>query len=170
MRFRPTSLLLAAVLAATGATPALAAPAASPPALVGDPTADADPLIGTRNGGNVFPGAVNPFNVYRGQVQPLNLLDPRTGSDVAQSLYEPARQNDGVRDRRLHGASGTHVINGDPAPIALAGVRAVGGSGFDLRGAPDSLVEAPRSPPHRTRRRRASRCCPSVNAPSSTST
>src|SRR4051812_30886577 len=63
MRFRPTSLLLAAVLAVTGATPALAAPAA-PPGLVNDPTAYVNPLIGTENGGNVFPGAVTPFGMF----------------------------------------------------------------------------------------------------------
>ena len=62
MRFRPTSLLLAAVLAVGGATPALAATAA-PPDLVRDPTSYVDPLIGTRNGGNVFPGAVTPFGM-----------------------------------------------------------------------------------------------------------
>ncbi|MFF1725202.1 GH92 family glycosyl hydrolase [Streptomyces sviceus] len=87
-------------------------------------------------------GTFSGWDVYRGQVQLLTLLDARTGSDVAQSLYELARQNGGVWDRWLHGASGTHVMNGDPSPIALAGIRAFGGTGFDLRGALDSLVRA----------------------------
>ncbi|MDH6606711.1 putative alpha-1,2-mannosidase [Streptomyces sp. SAI-208] len=87
-------------------------------------------------------GTFSGWDVYRGQVQLLTLLDARTGSDVAQSLYELARQNGGVWDRWLHGASGTHVMNGDPSPIALAGIHAFGGKDFDLRGALDSLVAA----------------------------
>ncbi|MET9458546.1 GH92 family glycosyl hydrolase [Streptomyces canus] len=87
-------------------------------------------------------GTFSGWDVYRGQVQLLTLLDPRTGSDVAQSLYELARQNGGVWDRWLHGASGTHVMNGDPSPIALAGIHAFGGTDFDLRGALDSLARA----------------------------
>ncbi|MBL1084188.1 GH92 family glycosyl hydrolase [Streptomyces actinomycinicus] len=87
-------------------------------------------------------GTFSGWDVYRDQVQLLTLLDPRTGSDIAQSLYELARQNGGVWDRWLHGASGTHVMNGDPSPTALAGIRAFGGTGFDLRGALDSLVRA----------------------------
>lgn len=87
-------------------------------------------------------GTFSGWDVYRSQVQLLTLLDPRTGSDVAQSLYELARQNGGVWDRWLHGASGTHVMNGDPSPIALAGIHAFGGTDFDLRGALGSLVEA----------------------------
>ena len=87
-------------------------------------------------------GTFSGWDVYRSQVQLLTLLDPRTGSDIAQSLLELARQNGGVWDRWLHGAAGTHVMNGDPSPIALAGIRAFGGTDFDLRGALDSLVRA----------------------------
>ncbi|MEU1294496.1 GH92 family glycosyl hydrolase [Streptomyces sp. NPDC005840] len=87
-------------------------------------------------------GTFSGWDVYRSQVQLVTLLDPEVGSDVAQSLYELARQNGGIWDRWLHGASGTHVMNGDPSPTALAGIRAFGGTGFDLRGALDSLVKA----------------------------
>ncbi|MFJ8509048.1 GH92 family glycosyl hydrolase [Streptomyces avermitilis] len=87
-------------------------------------------------------GTFSGWDVYRSQVQLLTLLDPRTGSDLAQSLLELARQNGGIWDRWLHGASGTHVMNGDPSPAALAGIRAFGGTDFDLRGALDSLVKA----------------------------
>ncbi|MGW7789661.1 GH92 family glycosyl hydrolase [Streptomyces tricolor] len=87
-------------------------------------------------------GTFSGWDVYRDQVQLLTLLDPRTGSDIAQSLYELARQNNGVWDRWLHGASGTHVMNGDPSPTALAGIHAFGGTGFDLKGALKSLVRA----------------------------
>ncbi|MFF6994546.1 GH92 family glycosyl hydrolase [Streptomyces sp. NPDC008313] len=87
-------------------------------------------------------GTFSGWDVYRSQVQLVTLLSPDTGSDVAQSLYELARQNGGVWDRWLHGASGTHVMNGDPSAPALAGIRAFGGTDFDLRGALDSLVRA----------------------------
>jgi hypothetical protein len=87
-------------------------------------------------------GTFSGWDVYRSQVQLLTLLSPRTGSDIAQSLYELARQNGGVWDRWLHGAAGTHVMNGDPSPAALAGIRAFGGTDFDLRGALGSLVKA----------------------------
>jgi predicted alpha-1,2-mannosidase len=87
-------------------------------------------------------GTFSGWDVYRDQVQLLTLLDPRTGSDIAQSLYELARQNGGVWDRWLHGASGTHVMNGDPSPTVLAGIRAFGGKDFDLRGALASLTRA----------------------------
>ncbi|MEU4928922.1 GH92 family glycosyl hydrolase, partial [Streptomyces yokosukanensis] len=94
-------------------------------------------------------GTFSGWDVYRDQVQLLTLLDPRTGSDIAQSLYELAGQNGGTWDRWLHGASGTHVMNGDPSPTALAGIHAFGGTGFDLRGALDSLVEAATVPTER---------------------
>ncbi|MEU6367869.1 GH92 family glycosyl hydrolase [Streptomyces sp. NPDC046931] len=91
-------------------------------------------------------GTFSGWDVYRDQVQLLTLLDPGAGSDIAQSLYELARQNGGVWDRWLHGASGTHVMNGDPSPTALAGIRAFGGTRFDLRGALKSLVKAATAP------------------------
>ncbi|MFE9093586.1 GH92 family glycosyl hydrolase [Streptomyces sp. NPDC007264] len=95
-----------------------------------------------RRGHRAQYGTVSGWDVYRDQVQLLTLLSPDTGSDIAQSLYELARQNGGAWDRWLHGASGTHVMNGDPSPTVLAGIRAFGGTGFDLRGALASLVKA----------------------------
>ncbi|MFJ2816060.1 GH92 family glycosyl hydrolase [Streptomyces sp. NPDC087294] len=96
--------------------------------------------VGRRHGAQY--GTFSGWDVYRDQVQLVTLLDPDVGSDIAQSLYRLARQNGGVWDRWLHGASGTHVMNGDPSPTALAGIRAFGGTGFDLRGALESLVKA----------------------------
>ncbi|MEV7886613.1 GH92 family glycosyl hydrolase [Streptomyces sp. NPDC002817] len=87
-------------------------------------------------------GTFSGWDVYRDQVQLLTLLEPDTGSDIAQSLFELAGQNGGIWDRWLHGASGTHVMNGDPSPIALAGIHAFGGTDFDVRGALASLVKA----------------------------
>ncbi|MFF3874412.1 GH92 family glycosyl hydrolase [Streptomyces sp. NPDC001978] len=95
-----------------------------------------------RDGHRAQYGTFSGWDIYRDQVQLLTLLDPRTGSDIAQSLYELAGQNGGIWDRWLHGASGTHVMNGDPSPTALAGIRAFGGTDFDLRGALKSLVKA----------------------------
>ncbi|MBV2354199.1 GH92 family glycosyl hydrolase [Streptomyces sp. J2-1] len=87
-------------------------------------------------------GTVSGWDIYRDQLQLLTLLDPRTGSDIAQSLYELAGQNGGIWDRWLHGSGGTHVMNGDPAPTALAAIHAFGGRDFDLKGALDSLLKA----------------------------
>ncbi|MGI5400982.1 GH92 family glycosyl hydrolase [Streptomyces sp. CA-135486] len=87
-------------------------------------------------------GTYSGWDVYRSQLQLLTLLKPRTGSDIAQSLYNLARQNGGLWDRWIHNAGGTHVMNGDPSPAALAGIHAFGGDGFDLEGALDSLVKA----------------------------
>ncbi|WAZ24721.1 GH92 family glycosyl hydrolase [Streptomyces cinnabarinus] len=95
-----------------------------------------------RSGHRAQYGTFSGWDVYRDQVQVLTLLEPRTGSDIAQSLYELAEQNGGIWDRWLHGARGTHVMNGDPSPIALAGIRAFGGTDFDLRGAFASLLKA----------------------------
>ncbi|MEU5640226.1 GH92 family glycosyl hydrolase [Streptomyces milbemycinicus] len=87
-------------------------------------------------------GTFSGWDVYRSQVQLLTLLDPGRGSDIAQSLLNFARQNGGVWDRWIHNSSGTHVMNGDPSAAALAGIRAFGGTRFDLDGALDSLVQA----------------------------
>lgn len=99
-----------------------------------------------RTGRRAQYGTFSGWDVYRDQVQLLTLLQPRTGSDIAQSLYELAQQNGGIWDRWLHGASGTHVMNGDPSAVALAGIHAFGGTDFDLRGALDSLVRAATEP------------------------
>ncbi|WP_329344028.1 GH92 family glycosyl hydrolase [Streptomyces sp. NBC_00663] len=95
-----------------------------------------------RTGRRAQYGTFSGWDVYRDQVQLLTLLQPRTGSDIAQSLYELAEQNGGIWDRWLHGASGTHVMNGDPSAVALAGIHAFGGTDFDLPGALRSLVRA----------------------------
>jgi putative alpha-1,2-mannosidase len=109
MRFRPTSLLLAALLAtASTATPALAAPAA-PPGLVKDPTPYVDPLIGTRNGGDVFPGAVVPFGM-------LSWSPENTRGDATRTAAPGGYQYDATRVR---GFSLTH----------MSGTGCAGGSG-----------------------------------------
>jgi predicted alpha-1,2-mannosidase len=82
------------------------------------------------------------WDVYRSQLQLVTWLDPRTGSDIAQSLLDQADQNGGEWDRWTHNAGGTHVMNGDPAAPAVAGIVAFGGTRFDMRKALASLVRS----------------------------
>ena len=82
------------------------------------------------------------WDVYRSQLPLVTWLDPTVGSDIAQSLLNQASQNHGVWDRWTHNNGGTHVMNGDPAAAAIAGIYAFGGSTFDSVGALASLVHA----------------------------
>ncbi len=82
------------------------------------------------------------WDVYRSQLQLVTLLDPRRGSDIAQSLLNQAEQNDGVWDRWTHLTGATGVMNGDPSPPSLAAIYAFGGHSFDLRRAYASLKQA----------------------------
>lgn len=82
------------------------------------------------------------WDVYRSQLQLVTWLIPKIGSDIAQSLYNQARQNHGEWDRWTHASGGTHVMAGDPSVPALAGIYAFGGHDFDLRGAYASLKRA----------------------------
>ncbi|MGW0627495.1 hypothetical protein [Streptomyces sp. NPDC002758] len=102
------SLLLAAALAVGAATPALAATAA-PPDLVDDPTAYVDPLIGTKNGGNVFPGAVVPFGMLS--------WSPENTRGNANSTAAPGGYQ--YEATRIRGFSLTH----------MSGTGCAGGSG-----------------------------------------
>ena len=89
------------------------------------------------------------WDVYRSQLQLITWLDPQLGSDIAQSLYNQAKQNGGEWDRWTHNSGGTHVMNGDPAAPSLADIYAFGGKGFDVKGALASLVVAATIPtPH----------------------
>lgn len=82
------------------------------------------------------------WDVYRSQLPLVTWLDPSIGSDIAQSLLNQATQNHGVWDRWTHNNGGTHVMNGDPAAAAVAGIYAFGGRAFDSAGALASLVHA----------------------------
>ncbi len=82
------------------------------------------------------------WDIYRSHLQLVTWLDPQRGSDIAQSLYNQAKQNHGEWDRWTHNSGGTHVMSGDPSVPALADIVAFGGKDFDLRGAYDSLVKA----------------------------
>ncbi|WP_263384851.1 GH92 family glycosyl hydrolase [Granulicella arctica] len=82
------------------------------------------------------------WDVYRSQFQLLTWLDPKQGSDVAQSLYNQSEQDGGRWDRWTHLGGATHVMNGDPAAAAVADILAFGGRQFDVKAALASLVRA----------------------------
>ena len=82
------------------------------------------------------------WDVYRSQFQLLTWLDPKRGSDIAQSLYNQSQQDHGRWDRWTHLSGATHVMNGDPAAAAVADIWAFGGRAFEARGALQSLVHA----------------------------
>ena len=86
------------------------------------------------------------WDVYRSQLQLVTLVDPAVGSDIAQSLFNQAGQNQGAWDRWTHNAGATHVMEGDPSPASVAGIYAFGGAGFDVRGAYRSLLLAATRP------------------------
>ena len=74
------------------------------------------------------------WDVYRSQLQLVTWLDPKIGSDIAQSLLNQANQNDGVWDRWTHLTGATSVMNGDPSPPSIAAIYAFGGRDFDRQG------------------------------------
>jgi predicted alpha-1,2-mannosidase len=82
------------------------------------------------------------WDVYRSQMQLVTWLDPKIGSDIAQSLLNQADQNGGAWDRWTNNSGATHVMNGDPSGPALADIYAFGGHDFDAHAALASLVHA----------------------------
>jgi len=86
------------------------------------------------------------WDVYRSQLQLVTFLDPKVGSDMAQSLLNQASQNGGIWDRWTHNAGATHVMEGDASALAVSGIHAFGGTDFDVTGAYASLARAARVP------------------------
>jgi predicted alpha-1,2-mannosidase len=82
------------------------------------------------------------WDVYRSQLQLLTWLDPGVGSDIAQSLLNQSRQDNGRWDRWTHLSGATHVMNGDPAAPSIADIYAFGGHNFEAKAALASLVHA----------------------------
>ncbi|ACU37728.1 GH92 family glycosyl hydrolase [Actinosynnema mirum] len=97
---------LAAVLTATMATPVAAQPA---PLVVPDPAAHVDPLIGTTNLGNTFPGAVLPFGMF-------SFSPEGTRGNTLRAAAPGGYRHDATR---LRGFSLTH----------MSGTGCAGGSG-----------------------------------------
>jgi len=87
-------------------------------------------------------GTFSGWDVYRSQVQLVALLMPGVAGDIAQSLLNQADQNGGEWDRWTHNAGITHVMNGDPAAPAIAGILAFGADHFDVKSAYHSLLTA----------------------------
>ncbi|MFL4903852.1 GH92 family glycosyl hydrolase [Streptomyces sp. MMS24-I2-30] len=87
-------------------------------------------------------GTFSGWDQYRAQVQLMTLLNPKAGSDYAQSLFNYANQRDGEWDRWLLENGKTSVMSGDPSAPAVASVYAFGGHDFDVKGALKSLVTA----------------------------
>lgn len=86
------------------------------------------------------------WDVYRSQLQLVTLLNPKRGSDIAQSLYNQAQQYNGVWDRWTHNSGPTGVMNGDPSSIAIANFVAFGATEFNVDGAYASLINAANNP------------------------
>ncbi|MET9494031.1 GH92 family glycosyl hydrolase [Streptomyces sp. NPDC006552] len=86
------------------------------------------------------------WDQYRAQIQLLALLKPEVAGDFAQSLYNFARQNDGVWDRWVHVNGATHVMTGDPSAATLATFYAMGVRNFDYEGAFASLARQATEP------------------------
>ncbi|MDQ1650885.1 MAG: hypothetical protein QOI35_85 [Cryptosporangiaceae bacterium] len=87
-------------------------------------------------------GTFSGWDVYRAQLQLLALLEPKIGSDFAQSLFNYASQRGGEWDRWLLENGKTSVMAGDPSAAGLAGLYAFGARDFDVRGALASLATA----------------------------
>ncbi len=86
------------------------------------------------------------WDVYRSQLQLVTWLDPKIGSDIAQSLLSQSTQDGGRWDRWTHLGGATHVMNGDPAAPAIADIWAFGGRAFPAGQALASLVHAAEVP------------------------
>ncbi len=86
------------------------------------------------------------WDVYRSQLQLVTWLDPKVGSDIAQSLLNQSVQDGGRWDRWTHLGGATHVMNGDPAAASIADIWAFGGRTFDAGAALHSLVHAAEVP------------------------
>lgn len=86
------------------------------------------------------------WDVYRSQLQLITLLNPKRASDIAQSLYNQAKQYNGVWDRWTHNSGPTGVMNGDPSSIAIANFVAFGATEFDIEGSYASLITAANTP------------------------
>jgi predicted alpha-1,2-mannosidase len=82
------------------------------------------------------------WDVYRSHLQLVTWLDPKLGSDIAQSLLNQAEQYGGVWDRWTHLTGATSVMNGDPSAPSIASIYAFGGRDFDVRRAYASLLKA----------------------------
>lgn len=108
-------------------TPFSAARAAAPPA--GDPVALVDPLIGSSNGGNTYPGAVRPFGM-------LSFSPTSTAGDQTNTAASNGYSYDTTR---LRGFSLTHVNGAGCHPGAAGDVPIFPHTG-EMTGSPTADV------------------------------
>ncbi|WP_374935924.1 hypothetical protein [Streptomyces sp. SM10] len=128
-----------AALVLTGALAgAVAPPAAQADALVTRPTASVDPMIGTANGGNTYPGTVRPYGVIAWS--PTSTTGDRTSTGAANG-YEY-----GVP--RMRGLSLTHGNGAGRTPGAAGDVPFAGDvtslPSADSKGATHPYIDAVR--------------------------
>ena len=81
------------------------------------------------------------WDVYRSQVPLLAMVWPGRAADLAQSLVLDARQS-GWLPKWPVAAAHTGMMVGDPAPITLAGINALGARRFDRHAALDAMVKS----------------------------
>ena len=97
-----------AALSATVFTPA----ASAAPALAADPVSFVDPMIGTTNAGNVYPGATKPFGMIAWS--PTTTRGKQAGTGAAGGYqYDVTR----VRGFSLTHLNGTGCTRTTPAPV-----------------------------------------------------
>ena len=72
------------------------------------------------------------WDVYRSQVPLLAMVWPRRAADLAESLVLDAQQS-GWLPKWPVAAAHTGMMVGDPAPISLASISALGATRFDRR-------------------------------------
>jgi predicted alpha-1,2-mannosidase len=81
------------------------------------------------------------WDIYRSEAQLLALLAPDEAGDIAQSMYNQARQAGDVWDRWSVNNDFEGVMNGDPYHSILATMYAFGATGFDAGNALASMVK-----------------------------
>ncbi|MDR7311226.1 putative alpha-1,2-mannosidase [Nocardioides luteus] len=109
---------------------ATAAPAATPAAdLVADPVALVDPLIGSANGGNTYPGAVRPFGMI--SVSPTSTAGDQTNTAASNGYSHDTT--------RMRGFSLTHVNGAGCHPGAAGDVPVFPHTG-EMTGSPTADV------------------------------
>ncbi|MEU8028334.1 GH92 family glycosyl hydrolase [Streptomyces sp. NPDC049099] len=81
------------------------------------------------------------WDIYRCEAQLIALLAPDVASDIAQSMYNQARQAGDVWDRWSVANDFAGVMNGDPYHSILASMYAFGATDFDAGAALASMVK-----------------------------
>ncbi|MEU2717872.1 GH92 family glycosyl hydrolase [Streptomyces sp. NPDC007205] len=100
-----------------------------------------DGRVHTVHGGHHQYANFSGWDIYRCEAQLLALLAPNVASDIAQSMYNQARQAHDVWDRWSVDNDFAGVMNGDPYHSILASMYAFGATDFDAKAALASMVK-----------------------------